>query len=452
MGEKGRRGDTTRRLMELERSSCNDLDLFSDIFQSVNEFIFEHDIQGSFTGISPRFVGFLGYTREEMLSLNVRDLLQEKDRPHFQVYLDRVVENGRDEGLLQLVTKPGRRRIVEHKSILRVNSDGTRCVRGIAKDVTDILETEQALIESEIRFRTILDSIEDGYFEVDLQGNLTFFNDAISSNMGYAADELIGMNYRAYMDEVNSRKVFETFHTVFVTGTPTKSFDWELIKKDGTRIHVEASVSLRRDRDGDPLGFCGIIRDISERKRTEQELAYLAYHDVLTGLHNRKAFMERLEEAIRHARRHEHDRSILYIDLDHFKRVNDDHGHEIGDRLLAQVASRLRGTLRETDYISRLGGDEFTVILGGTAGSHPERLAERVRAHLGKPYDIDGLIIDYVTPSIGMSTYPDDGSDAETILKHADSAMYRAKETRNSVRSFACGVGRPRSARIRRVR
>lgn len=247
-----------------------------------------------------------------------------------------------------------------------VNPDGTRSIRGIARDVTDVLETEQALIESEIRFRTILDSIEDGYFEVDLNGDLTFFNDAVPSHIGYSPEELLGMNYREYMDEPNARVVFETFHSVFTTGTPTKSFDWELVKKDGTRIFVEASVSLQRDRNGNPLGFCGIIRDISDRKRAENELAYLAYHDALTGLHNRKAFLEKLDEAIREARRYENRRTVLYIDLDHFKRVNDDHGHEIGDRLLAQVAARLRTVLRDTDYISRLGGDEFTVILGGS--------------------------------------------------------------------------------------
>lgn len=452
MEVKQRREDLGKRLDELERISCDDLEMFNEIFQSVNEFIFEHDVHGNFTGICPRFVGFLGYCREELLSRNVRDLLQDKDQAHFQSYLDRVMENGRDEGLIQLVTKVGRRRIVEHKNLLMVNPDGTRIIRGIAKDVTDVLETEQALIESEIRFRTILDSIEDGYFEVDLNGNFTFFNDAIPNHVGYSPDELLGLNYKEYMDDANVRLAFETFHKVFVTGSPTKSFEWQIIKKDGTRIYVEASVSLQRDRNGDPTGFCGIIRDISDRKRSEQELAYMAYHDALTGLHNRKAFLEKLDEAIREARRHENERSILYIDLDHFKKVNDVHGHEVGDRLLVQVAERLRKVLRDTDYISRLGGDEFTVILGGISKANPVKLAERILGNLGKPYEINGLIIDFVTPSIGMSTYPGDGHDAETLLKHADNAMYKAKEKRNSFEVYGGYTGERRPARIRRVR
>lgn len=452
MGERISREFLEKKIAELERASCDDSGMFNEIFQSVNEFIFSHDLHGQFLGITPRFVGFLGYSREEMLGFNVQDLLPDKLKDQFRSYIDRVVENGRDEGLIQLVTKAGRRRIVEHKNIISIDADGTKTICGIAKDVTDVLETEQALIESEIRFRSILDSIEDGYFEVDLEGSFTFFNDAIPAHLGYAAEELHGLNYRKYMDDANARRVFETFHNVFMTGTPTKSFDWELMKKDGTRIFVEASVSLLRDRKGDPSGFCGIIRDISERKRTEQELAYLAYHDALTGLFNRKAFLEKLEEVLKEARRYENFRTILFIDLDHFKKVNDDYGHEIGDKLLMQVAARLRKTLRDTDYISRLGGDEFTVILGGLVKPNPERVAERILKCLAKPYDFQGIRIEFVTPSIGVSTYPDDGHDAETLLKHADSAMYMAKQTRNSFKVYRTEMSGPESLKIRRVR
>ncbi len=446
------RDDLERRIAELERVSCDDYEMFNEIFHCVNEFIFEHDLHGNFIGVCPRFVGFLGYGREEMIRLNVRDLLLKKDQKQFQSYLDRVVENGRDEGLIRLVTKVGRRRIVEHKTLLVSTPGGDRTIRGIARDVTDMLETEQALIESEIRFRTILDSIEDGYFEVDLEGNMTFFNDAIINYVGYSFEEFHGMSYRKFMDEANARRVFEIFHNVFVTGTPTKSFDWELIQKDGARIFVEASISLQKNRDGNPSGFCGIIRDISERKRAEKELAYLAYHDALTGLHNRKAFLEKLDESIREAKRHENDRSILYIDLDHFKRVNDIYGHEIGDRLLVQVADRIRKVLRDTDYISRLGGDEFAVILGGVTKPRPEKLAERLIRSLGKIYDIQGIRIGFVTPSIGISTYPDDGHDAETLLKHADSAMYKAKEERNSFYVYGSEEPKAHHPRIRRIR
>lgn len=431
------REEIGERIDRFRKSSCDHKHMAEEIYNSVNEFIFEHDLDGTFTGICPRFVGFLGYSREELLGLGVKDLLAEKYKDEFNSYISRVVEHGRDEGLIQLVAKSGRKRIVEHRTYLVQLNDGTRTIQGIARDVTDMLESEQALIESEIRFRSILDSIEDGYFEVDLEGSFTFFNDNIPLHLGYEYDECIGLNYKSYVDEKNSKLVFETFHQVFVTGTPTKSFDWELTKKDGTRMYVEASVSLQKNRDGDPVGFCGIVRDITDRKKNEQELAYLAYHDALTGLHNRKAFLEKIEEVLREAKRYSHSRSILYIDLDHFKKVNDVYGHEVGDKLLIQAATRLTEIMRDSDYVCRLGGDEFTIILGNPLRANIDRVAQRIIKSLSKPYIIQGNRIDFITPSIGAGTFPDDGSDAQALLKNADSAMYKAKEQRNCFVAFA---------------
>jgi len=452
LGYKLNKLDLVQKIAERKEGSCNDPVMFSEIYNSVNEFIFEHDLDGFFLGICPRYVGFLGYSREEMLGMNVKTFLREKDQGQFSKYIERVVESGRDEGLIQFYTKSGRKRIVEHKTYVATYADGTKTIQGLARDVTDVLETEQALIESEIRFRSILDSIEDGYFEVDLKGSFTFFNDIIPSNLGYSYEECVGLNYTKYVDTSNARRLYETFHNIIITGTPTKAFDWELFRKDGTKMYVEASISLQRDRNGNATGFCGIVRDISDRKRTEQELAYLAYHDALTGLHNRKAFLEKIEEVLKDAKRYENYRPILFIDLDHFKKVNDDYGHEIGDKLLMQVAVRLNTILRDTDYISRLGGDEFTVILGGHVKPNVERVAGRLLKCLSKPYIIQGIKIDFVTPSIGSSTYPDDGHDAETLLKHADSAMYKAKETRNNFVAYGKECSTENPTRIKKTR
>jgi diguanylate cyclase (GGDEF)-like protein/PAS domain S-box-containing protein len=443
--------DIAQKITQIKKASCDSSEICTEVYNSVNEFIFEHDLNGVFIGVWPRFVGFLGYSREEMISLNVKDLLSKEYQEQFHSYIGRVVEHGRDEGLIQLVTKTGRKRIVEHKNYLATYPDGTKTIQGIARDVTDMLETEQALIESEIRFRSILDSIEDGYFEVDLEGSFTFFNDNIPQQLGYAYEECVGLSYKKYVDDANAKRVFETFHNVFVSGTHTKSFDWELIRKDGSTMYVEASVSLQRNRDGDPVGFCGIVRDITDRKKTEQELAYLAYHDALTGLHNRKAFLEKLDEVLREAKRYENFRSILFIDLDHFKKVNDVYGHEVGDKLLMQVATRLTEILRDTDYVSRLGGDEFTIILG-PAKTNLEKVAARILKSLSKPYTIQGLKIDFVTPSIGASTYPEDGQDADILLKNADSAMYKAKEKRNCFVSCVKESLSPESPKIRKAR
>jgi len=131
--------------------------------------------------------------------------------------------------------------------------------------------TEEALRKSEERYRTILDNIEEGYFEVDIPGNFTFFNDSLCRVLGYSRDEMMGMNNRQYMDKENAQKIYQAFNQVYTTGEPYRSFDWEIVRKDGTKRFVESSVSLIRDSKGERIGFRGIVRDITERKRVEAE-------------------------------------------------------------------------------------------------------------------------------------------------------------------------------------
>jgi diguanylate cyclase (GGDEF)-like protein/PAS domain S-box-containing protein len=182
------------------------------------------------------------------------------------------------------------------------------------------------------------------------------------------------------------------------------------------------------DERGRPRGAIGVALDITERKRAEQEVRRLAYHDGLTDLPNRLLFRDRLGLAMAQAHRQGQRLAVLFIDLDRFKVINDSLGHSLGDRLLQAVAGRLRGCLREGDTVARLGGDEFTLLLPGTADVVAAvRVAEKVLDVLRQPFDLDGLEL-FLTGSIGVALYPDDGTDAETLVKNADTAMYRAKE------------------------
>jgi PAS domain S-box-containing protein len=143
---------------------------------------------------------------------------------------------------------------------------------GIARDITERKLAERAIRASEERYRTIIENIQDGYYEVDLDGNYTFFNEGLLRITGYSREEMLGMNNRRIVDEVNNRKVFKVFNQVFLTGVPAHAFDWECIRKDGTRRFVEVSVTLKRDIYGKPSGFMGIARDITERKQYQAEL------------------------------------------------------------------------------------------------------------------------------------------------------------------------------------
>ncbi len=213
-------------------------------------------------------------------------------------------------------------------------------------------------------------------------------------------------------------------------------FEYELSSGDETRSYEARVVALP---DGETLF---ISRDMTDRKRAEEQLAYMAYHDALTGLPNRVTFKERLEYEIANARRRKEMVGVIIFDLDRFKEVNDTLGHAAGDRLLVQVAERLKNVLRETDTVARVGGDEFCAILPGQFD--PGGAAEacrRIRKSLESPFVIEGKMVN-VTASLGISMYPVDGETPSVLVKNADIAMYRAKsDGRNTFQSFASEMG-----------
>lgn len=306
--------------------------------------------------------------------------------------------------------------------------DNARLYERLQKELEARRKTEESLWESNEKYRTILESIEDGYYEVDLRGVLTFVNFSMCRILGYPMKELVGASYRTIMDEKNSRDVYRAFNRVYTDKRPRKSFDWELIRKDGQRITVETSVTLITDRNGNATGFRGILRDISERKKMEKSLQYLAHHDALTGLPNRILFNDRLQQAIAHAGRNFSLLAVLFLDLDNFKEINDTLGHDIGDLLLKEVARRLEDTIREIDTVARFGGDEFVFILPDIKSvDYADKVIKRIHSAFSKPFAIKEHRIT-ITPSMGAAFYPIDSDDMETLLKKADTAQYRVKE------------------------
>lgn len=300
--------------------------------------------------------------------------------------------------------------------------------RGIARDITERKRLEESLRRSEEKYRSILENIQEGYFEVDLAGNFTFVNDSMSRITGCPKEELAGANYRQFSDEENSKTVFQAFNRVFKTGEPTGGFDWLIIRKDGSKRYIEASASLQKDSSDKPIGFKGVIRDITERKRMEQELSHMATHDALTGLPNRLMFGQLLGHAILSAKRNHTQVAIFFIDLDRFKIVNDSLGHEAGDQLLQEIARRFKQSLRAVDVVARLGGDEFVIYIESfNELNQVTNVAHNILSAAIKPMVLMGEEC-RVTASIGISLYPTDGQDEQSLMKNADIAMYFAKE------------------------
>ena len=210
--------------------------------------------------------------------------------------------------------------------------------------------------------------------------------------------------------------------------TQSRNTELEQVRKDGSTVWTEVNTCFLRDDARKIVGVLGVTRDITERRKSEQDLIHMAYHDPLTGLYNRKAFMEYLEKEVRYAHRYKSGLGLLFFDLNKFKQVNDTFGHEIGDRLLIAVAERLTSVVRETDLVARLGGDEFTIILKNPDGVFPEVVAKRISEDLSRPFEFDGVVVSFISASIGIASYPEDGASAEDLMKNADAAMYKAKK------------------------
>ena len=190
---------------------------------------------------------------------------------------------------------------------------------------------------------------------------------------------------------------------------------------------MSASYRPQYDSKGNVTGIIGRVLDLTDRKRAEQQMEYQAYHDSLTGLANRRLFQEHLTLAIALAQRKRRPVAVLYLDLDHFKVVNDSLGHTLGDGLLREISTRLKTSVREGDVVARVGGDEFTIVLQELEKKEDvAAMAQRVLRVVAEPIDVEGQRL-YITTSIGITVYPEDGEDAETLLKNADNAMYRAK-------------------------
>ena len=311
------------------------------------------------------------------------------------------------------------------------------CVVVISTDITERRLDEEAIRESEQKYRTIIENIEDGYHELDFSGNIVFFNDSLLKILGYSRDEFTRMNYRNLTDEETARQLLQVCDEVHRTGKPSSGIEIEVMKKDGTMTVVEMSVSLILDAKGHEVGFRNLIRDVTERKRSEETIRRLAYHDPLTGLPNRLLFTDRLNMAITRAKRNRQYLAVMMLDLDYFKEINDTLGHHMGDRLLHAVGSRLTELLRKGDTIARMGGDEFLILLPEiTNVEFTTTIAQKIVESFQSFFVIDNREL-HITTSIGIAIYPNASDDVENLIKHADIAMYRAKGSgRNNYQLF----------------
>lgn len=309
----------------------------------------------------------------------------------------------------------------------RITLEGRDELACLAVDINKMLD---ALQRSTERDRNILENIVDGYCETDLRGRIQLTNPAMRKMTGYTENELLQMGLEDVLHPEDMAKIRSYIKTCIANNEPIRRLEGKLHTKNGQIGNFDAAVNPIGDNRGRPAGFRSIIRDVTAIKQNEERLAYLAYHDPLTGLYNRKAFMDRLEKEIVYARRYKQERVLLFMDLDKFKDVNDTYGHDTGDALLAMVAKRMRKELRDTDVIARMGGDEFTILLTNPENVPDGVVCQRMAEIVAQPFEINGQAIDFVSASIGSKRFPTDADTAGDLIKAADREMYRVKAQR----------------------
>ena len=262
--------------------------LLDSITTNVNEGILRSTPEEGLIFVNDAFVSMFGYdSRQEVLKIEPEEFYA--DQEHRWELVEKLKKNGKLRNEEVLFKRKDGTTFYGLENSTITEEDNHIYFDAVINDINERKMTEEALRESEEKYRTILENIEDGYFETDLEGNFTFVNPAIVKILGYPENELLGMNNLEYMDDENARKVFNTFNEVFKNEVPRKGFDWKLTKKDGSSIYVEASFNLRKDSEGNPIGFRGIVRDITDRKEREEKIKdSLKEKEVLLGeIHHR---------------------------------------------------------------------------------------------------------------------------------------------------------------------
>jgi len=412
------------------------------LIERLHEGVIQADNDNIIRLANNRFSEITGYSREELIGRNGDFLLAYPDDVLVMQSKARLRMRGVSDQYEVRVRRKDGTVIWLHISGAPVTDAAGNVVGsiGIHTDITERRMAEQALRDSEARYRLMAENSTDMIARTDPRGGVLYASEASIRLLGFDPAEMIG---RSVYDFIHLRDADEVRQiSRMITDTQPMTFSYRVRKKNGDLTWFETtSRALRDPGSGRVTEIVSVSRDISERKRVEEEIEHQAYHDALTGLPNRRLFRDRLTVALAHARRMRQPLAVMFLDLDRFKVVNDTLGHSLGDELLKAVASRLRLSLREEDSVARMGGDEFTVLLTNLNDpADAAKIAHKVLDVVAQPMHVEGHDL-FLTTSIGIALFPNDGESAEVLLKNADHAMYRAKDAgRNSVQLFTAAM------------
>jgi len=437
---------TDRREKELALKK-SDLE-FRRLVETAEEGIWTIDAAGNTTFVNERMADILGYAPGEMLGKPFTAFMSAEHRGPALQLLQR-----RNEGIQEVhefcLQDKGGREVWTLASTNPIRSEDGEVIGALAMitDVTARKRVERELQLSEERYRHLVESASDGII-VHIGGFIAFANDAALRMVGATSDrEIIGRNALDFVAPEFRQMVIERMKIVNTPGGRAPAVEEKFVRLDGSMLDVEVSATGTRFNDANATMV--VIRDISERKNAEEQIRYLGQHDLLTGLPNRALFADRLTQSISFAAAHKKSFALLFLDLDHFKKINDSHGHQIGDRFLRQVSGRILECVGPLDTASRQGGDEFSIIIAELEHADEAAfMARKICEALSSPFQVDTLRLN-ASVSVGIAMYPKDGTHAEELLRNADIAMYHAKGSgRNQFQFFSEELNRTTHERL----
>jgi diguanylate cyclase (GGDEF)-like protein/PAS domain S-box-containing protein len=434
--------NATQNLPEPENKLSDEF--FQIIFSQAGDGIFLIDEDGIILEANPRGCEILGYSRDELRGNHVLKFQPPDEIEHIQKKLAQLAVEKLITTESVFIRKDGTRIPVEITGKLLSNNQ----IIGLLRDITERKQTEQALIESEQKFRSLVEHSPDGIIVVDEHGRIMEWNHGQENITGLKQSQALGrqiwdIQAQLMPDDYGSRagieglkqRMLEILHTGHGLGLNVP-LEARIKLPDGTFRNVELVMYSYKSKLGYRVG--SIARDITKRKQVEMLLEYLAMHDALTDLPNRQLFEDRLKHAIDRARRDTgRILTVMMLDLDNFKEVNDTRGHACGDQLLKLVGQRLQSCLRKSDTAARMSGDEFAIIAEGVTDLESiQAIAHKVLQSIAQPMEIEKHSFQ-LTVSIGISVYSSTIDDVTALLRQADMAMYEAKRTRNCYRFYS---------------
>jgi diguanylate cyclase (GGDEF)-like protein/PAS domain S-box-containing protein len=408
------------------------------LINNARDIILEINLKGNFIFGNRSAEKVTGYPIEHLLKMNMKDIIAPPYIKEVETRLKKRMKGKKVSGLLQIeiIRKDGQLIPLEIITSPVYENKKLVAVQGIARDLTNYRKMQANLEEAENRWRSLFERSLDWIYIHDLKGNFLDANDSALKGLGYSKEEISQTNFSKLLSLKQLPKANRILKELKKTGTQKKLSRFKLKRKDGTYVFVETKSSVIY-RKGKPHLVLGIARDITKRIKMEEEIKQAneklqkkALTDDLTGLYDHGAVLNRLKEEVQRALRQKESISVLMADFDHFKKINDKYGHQIGDQVLKNTSQLIQKVFRSYDIKGRYGGEEFLIVMPNTKQKQAQKAAERLRKSINKkPMLIEGKSIP-ASISIGLiSSYPHkDQIDCEDLLKHSDKALYKAKE------------------------